>query len=163
MKVLAIIQGCPIYLHDDGHVSFFADADIDCDGVDANGNPNNIYNDPYYQPDTTLKHNGKSLNALTEAYIVVPPAIVRLVGPVVMGCQARVHYRQTSELAYAVVGDIGPSKKVGEISVRCAQKVKMPSNPNSGGEDNMEMVLYELWPGKAAVVDGIQYQLQPTS
>lgn len=35
MKTLAVIEGCPILLQDDGRVTFTADADIDADG--ANG------------------------------------------------------------------------------------------------------------------------------
>lgn len=158
MKVLATIQGVEIIEHDDGHVSFLADADIDCDG--SGGNPDH---DPYFQPDTTLHHrDGTALNAYTESFIVVPPAIVKGVPGIVMGCKARVYYRQTGDITDAVVGDLGPTKKVGELSVHCARKVNMPSNPNVGGDDDFRMTLYELWPGVPALVDGIQYPLQPS-
>lgn len=162
MKLIATIAGRDVWLHDDAHMSWLSHARIDCDGVDSNGQPNNIYHDPYYQPATTLKNNGKSLNALTESYIVVPPAIVRGVGPVVMGCRARVHYRQTGKITDAVVGDGGPTSKIGELSVHCAENVGMPHNPNTGGDDNVDMVLYEIWPGVPALVDGVVYSLQPS-
>lgn len=158
MKLLATIQNCPIWEADDGRVFFTADADIDCDG--SGGNPDH---DPYFQPHTTLKHaDGTDLNAYTESFIVVPPAIVKGVRGIVMGCQARVHYLRTGEIKPAVVGDSGPSAKVGELSVHCAQTVKMPSNPNYGGDSDFRMVVYELWPGTHAVVDGVTYPLQPS-
>lgn len=157
-KVLAVIQGIEILLHPDGHISFLADADIDCDG--SGGNPDH---DPYFQPDTTLHHaDGTALNAYTERFIVVPPAIVKGVPGIVMGCQAQVHYRASGSDCSAVVGDLGPSKKIGELSVACARKLHMPSNPNVGGEDDMRLVLYSLWPGVPAIVDDFTYRLQPS-
>ncbi len=63
MRTIAVIQGIPIYEGSDGRCWMTADADIDADGVDANGQPNNVYNDPYYQPDTSLHNNGQALNA----------------------------------------------------------------------------------------------------
>jgi len=162
MKIIATIEGRDVILLEDGHLSWLAKAAIDSDGVDAAGQPNNIYHDPYYQPETSLRHNGQSLNALSESYIVVPPAVIKGVLPVVLGCQARVHNRVTGKITEAVVGDIGPHAKIGEISIHCAEEVGMPSNPNNGGEDNPDMVLYEIWPGTPAVVNGVQYSLQPS-
>ncbi len=137
-----------------------ADADIDADGVDYSGSPNNIYHDPDYQPDTKLHNNGQALNALDERYIVLPPAAINGVVPVVMGCQARVHYLKTGKIVDAVVGDLGPKTKVGELSVKCAQDLAMPFDPNNGGEDSFDFVLYEWWPGVPALVDGVHYHLQ---
>src|SRR6185312_13139905 len=161
VRILCSIEGRDVWLHDDGHLSWLAKAAIDSDGCNPNGTPNNVYGDPYYQPATSLKHSdGTYLNALTESYIVVPPAVINGVGPIVLGCQARVHYRNTSELTYAVVGDVGPHQKLGELSIRCAQRLKIPFDPNNGGEDNPDMVLFEIWPGKPAVVDNVTYPLQ---
>lgn len=147
-------------LHPDGRISFLADADIDCDGVGADGKPNNIDHDPYYQPDTSLHHNGQALDAYTVPYIVVPPAIIQAVKGVVLGCQARLTYRETGQSAMCVVGDIGPRLKIGECSVKAARVVGMPSNPNTGGCDDPRLCLYELWPGKAGLAAGVQYKLQ---
>ena len=162
MRTIATIQGCPIYEGADGRCWMTADADIDCDGVDDAGSPNNIYKDPYYQPDTSLHNNGQALNALTERYIVRPPAAIKGVSDIVIGCQARVHYLKTGLIKEGVVGDQGPQAKVGELSVAMADAIGMPSNPNTGGEENFGMVVYEWWPGKAAVVDGKSYKLQPS-
>lgn len=155
MKVIGTIQGCEILLHHDGHISFIADADIDCDGL--GGNP---AGDPFFQADTSLHNNGKALTAETEAYIVVPPLILEAVPGIILGCQARIHYRETGKWSPAVVGDIGPRVKIGELSVKAANNVGMASNPNTGGENDMRMVIYELWPGCPAEVEGVKYNLQ---
>ena len=155
MKIIATLQGCEILLHNDGHISFLADCDIDCDG--SGGNPEG---DPYFQPDTTLHHEGKALDAYKVPFIVVPPAIVYGVPQLVMGCQARLHYRETGQSVMCVVGDLGPRLKVGEASVRAARRVGMPSSPITGGCGDFRLCLFELWPGKAALAEGIQYNLQ---
>lgn len=158
MKILTTIQNTPVYLHNDGHLSWLSACMIDNDG--SGGNPEH---DPDHQGETTLKHkDGTSLNAQTESFIVVPGGLARMVGPIVMGCQARVHYRQTGDITDAVVGDVGPRTKIGEASVKCAKMLGMPSSPLTGGEDQRDMVLFEIWPGKAAVVNGILYPLQPS-
>lgn len=158
MKTIATIQGVPVYQHEDGHLSWLSKCAIDNDG--SGGNPEH---DPAHQDETTLKHrNGTSLNAQTESFIVVPPAIVRGVSGIVMGCKARVHYRKTGDICDAVVGDLGPSDKIGEASVKCAKMLGMNPSPISGGEDGMDQVLFECWPGIPAVVDGVLYPLQPS-
>jgi hypothetical protein len=40
-----------------------------------------------------------------------------------------------------------------------AKALKIPSSPRHGGMDKPR-INYELWPGEAAVVDGIVYPLQ---
>lgn len=154
MRLLATIQDCPIVENEDGTVTYLAKAAIDADG--AGGNP---FHDKYFQPQTSLRHeDGTSLNALTERYVVVPPAIIRGVKPVVLGCQARVRYRGTS--VTAVVADIGPAAKLGEISVALAKALGIPDSPVSGGVEE-HVVYYVLSPGVAACVDGRRYKLQP--
>ncbi len=152
---VANIQVCDI-IEENFRVSFIADADIDCDG--ANDNPDH---DPYWQGETSLKHNGESIDSYAVPGIVVPPAVLKGVKGIVLGCKARVTYRKTGLVADAVVYDIGPTKKIGELSVECAKRVGMPHNPNTGGEDSMDEVCYELWPGVPAIVDGVRYELQP--
>lgn len=157
MKTLATIQGCEALLHGDGHCSMLADADIDCDG--SGGNPDN---DPYFQPGTTYHYQGKALNAYKVPFIVLPPSLIKGVAPVVLGCKARVLYRETGLIAYGIVGDVGPRTKVGELSVQMARRIGMPSNPNTGGTDDFRLCLYEWWPGQTVSIDGITYPLQPS-
>ena len=159
MKTIATIQGCAIFAHvhktGNIHCSMLADGDIDCDG--SGGNPDH---DPYFQPDTSLHHDGKPLNAYKVPFIVLPPAALSGVGPQVLGCSCKVYDRETDLWVDGVVGDIGPRFKVGEISVEMARRLGMPNNPNTGGTSDFNRLLYVWYPGVPAVVDGITYKLQ---
>jgi hypothetical protein len=102
-----------------------------------------------------LHVNGKPLNADVDRYIVVPLQVPRMVGPVVLGCRAVVTYQGKS--VEAVVGDLGPRTRLGEMSIACAEALGIDSNPNTGGVDT-PTVHYALWPGVAAQ----GYVLQPS-
>jgi hypothetical protein len=150
-----------VILHDDGSVSWFGDMDIDCDG--SGGNP---HHDRFFQPDTTLHHDGKALNAEVVPFIVVPPEIIRAVPGIVMGCSAFCKYNNKS--VPCIVGDQGPFFKLGEASPELARRLGINDNPNTGGLevtqrqiDRGEAVLYTIWPGFAGDVDGVRYELQP--
>lgn len=134
--------------------SCFMTADYDVD-VDGSGSS---HGDPYFQPDTSLHQNGKPLNSDQECYIVLPPDCIRKVQGIVLGCQAWVTYN--GRKFPAVVGDVGPTRKVGEGSYRLAQLLHIPPSPINGGVDGAK-VLYEWWPGTPAVVDETTYSLQP--
>lgn len=155
MRLIVTIQNCHIFEHKSKECSLLADADIDCDG--SGGNPDG---DPYFQPDTSLHHNGKPLNAYEVPFIVLPPAALTGVGPMVLGCECWVLNRETGLWAVGVVGDIGPRTKVGELSVAMARAIGLPSNPNTGGTSNFEQILYRWKPGVPAVVNGVTYKLQ---
>lgn len=129
-----------------------ADLDVDVDGIGDD------HGDPYFQPDTTLHRNGNPLNSDEEFFIVLPPDCIKRVKGIVLGCQAKVWYRDKSHTA--VVGDVGPTRKVGEGSYALAQFLGMNPSPINGGEDYAK-VDYEWFPGVAAVVNGVQYSLQP--
>jgi hypothetical protein len=144
-----------VILHDDGHLSFVGDCDIDCDG--SGGNP---HHDPYFQPDTALRHESVALNAEEVPFIVVPPEIINAVQGVVLGCKASIGYKGRE--CPCVVGDIGPRNKLGEASPAAAEAVGIDGNPNTGGID-LPRVTFELWPGLAAEVNGVTYKLQPSS
>lgn len=59
-----------------------------------------------------------------------------------------------------VVGDVGPRSKLGEASPAAAEAVGINGDPNTGGIDTPR-VLFEIWPGVPAQVNGVIYQLQP--
>lgn len=143
-----------IWLNDDGRIFFVADADIDSDG---GSNPDH---DPYWQADTTLHHNGKPIDAETVPGVVVPGWIPRSVGPIVMGCRARITNLRTMQSCDAVVHDLGPKTKDGELTPEAARRVGINPNSVTGGEER-PVVLYECWPGVPAFVDGVTYSLQP--
>jgi hypothetical protein len=154
MKLIANIEGEDVLLHEDGRITFKAKAAIDADGTGPH------HGDPTSQSDTSLHLNGKPLNADEDIYIVVPPAILKGVVSIVLGCQALVHNLKNGTSTTAVVGDIGPKKKIGEISVACAIALGINSSPTKGGEDG-HVIEYIIYPGQAAVVNGKQYKLQP--
>lgn len=143
-------------LHEYGRHFFIADLDVDCDG--PNGNPDN---DPYWQSGTTLQHNGKSIDSYKVKGIVLPPGVIKVAKGIVLGCKARLTNLKTGAFADAVVYDVGPSRKLGEGSVAAVKAIGINSNPNTGGEDSYDAVLYEFFPDVPAVVDGVTYKLQP--
>lgn len=91
-------------------------------------------------------------------YIVVSPLIRNAAKGVVLGCKARVHCNGKS--VDAVVADIGPRKKIGELSIAAAAAVGIPPSARAGGEER-QVVEYEFWPGVPAVVNGVTYPLIP--
>lgn len=157
MRVIAVFpgkDGGTIREFDNGTVTFTSDADIDTDGSGP------LHGDPYAQPDTTLHWGGMALNADVDKYIVVPPIIITSVKGIVMGCKAHVLNLENGKETFAVVGDRGPRKKLGEISVACAKAIGIPWSPISGGTDD-HIIKYTIWPGVPAEVDGKKYNLQP--
>lgn len=155
MRTIAIIEKVLIAERSDGVVHYIANAAIDCDGSD------NRHNDPCWQADTSLHHNGKPIDAESVPYVVVPPAIIAGVKPVVLGSLALVTNTKTGKSTKAVVADVGPRRKIGELSCECARRIGLNGNPNYGGTDE-DIIRYEIHAGTPAVIDGITYQLKPS-
>jgi hypothetical protein len=153
MKTLLTIGSVPIYEDEHGRVHFVSDLDV-C--VDGSGDD---HGDPYFQSQTAYWNNGKFLNADKDKYVVVPPQIRSGVAGVVMGCQARVSNTKTGVVSDGVVGEIGPKDKTGECAICLAQVLNPEVTANCG--DSNRIYKYEIWPGKAAVVDGKKYALEP--
>lgn len=151
--ILAVIEKEPITLADNGRIYYHAKAAVDTDGTGDH------HGDPCAQSQTSLRHEGKSLNADVDIYIVVPPTILKGVSPIVLGCQAKVTNETNGKSVDAVVGDVGPHLKIGEISRACAVALGINPSPVSGGMDEHHCY-YEIFPGVAAVVNGKQYELQ---
>lgn len=145
--IIVNIEGQDI--HWDGtYVTFQGRGRIDDDGTGDD------HNDSDHQNETSLKPN---LNADEDRYIVVPPQIIKGVPPIVLGSQAWVSY-QGQETA-AVVGDVGPRHRLGEISIALAQALGINSNANTGGIDTPDLI-FKIQPGRAAFVDSKVYHLQ---
>jgi hypothetical protein len=153
MRTIATIEGENIVEHNDGSVTFTAKAAIDSDGVGPHHGDRTAQDETTYKPD---------LNADEDAYIVVPPAIRDGVKGVVMGCLASVTNTRNGRHSAAVVGDIGPHRKLGEISCRCASNIGLNPSPVSGGVDE-HLINYVLFPDVPAIVDGKTYKLQPAN
>lgn len=132
-------------------VFFVGDFDNDWDGSKR------WKEDPYGQSDTTLHYNGKPIDSWAVAGIVLPPECITVVSGVVLGCYAEVTYKGRTRPA--VVFDVGPHFKLGEGTPCLAVRLGIDPGHSSGGVDE-QAVTYRYWPGRAALVDGIQYQLQ---
>jgi hypothetical protein len=111
---------------------------------------------------TWYRHRDKAINdpsayvdSETVPYIVVPPLIIQKTVGVVRGCKARVTYAGKS--VDCVVADKGPPNKIGELSIAAARAIGIPESPRHGGRENSDVV-YELWPGVAA----LGFELQPS-
>jgi hypothetical protein len=153
MKTIAVIDNEQIREFDDGTVRFRAKAAVDTDGSGP------LHGDPCAQRDTSLHWQGRALNADKDRYIVVPPAIIQGVKGIVLGCQAYAKNIRNGHETEAVVGDIGPHKKLGEVSVATAAALGINPSPTSGGVDD-HIIEYTLKPGVPAVVNGKRYTLQ---
>lgn len=153
MKTLGTIQGSVIQVRADGVIDYVAKAAIDSDGSD------NRHHDPCWQPETSLKLNGKSIDAESVAYVVVPPLILLGVPGIILGCACRVTNTETGKTTLAVVADQGPARKLGELSCQCAREIGLDGNPNHGGTD-AKIIRYEIHPDEPALVNGVRYELQ---
>jgi hypothetical protein len=57
-----------------------------------------------------------------------------------------VYNTKTGDNCYAVFGDVGPSAKIGEGSIRLAEALKIDSAPKNGGTES-KVIVYLAFPG----------------
>lgn len=160
MRRLATIEDIDVVELVNGCVRFIGDVDVDIDGADAEGKPYDARGDKYYQPRTSLLYKGRSLDAREVPYVVVPLQLPKLVKGVVLGCRAVVEDMLSDFKAVGVVGDLGPTFKTGEVSVRMAQVLGLNDSPVNGGCEQKRF-RYTIYPGVPAFCGGVQYDLQP--
>lgn len=148
----------------DGKVVFTTSWGSDIAVADAQGNP--LVIDGIVVSKTAYRFKGVDyrrpeayVDSETVAYCVVPPAIIKGVRGIVLGCKARLNYSGKS--VDAVVADVGPRTKIGELSIAAARALGIPSSPKSGGVDTAS-IHYEIFPGVPAVVNGVTYELLPS-
>ena len=114
----------------------------------------------YEWPQFPKDNPRRYVNAETVPFIVVEGFIRRRAKGIVLGCKARVTDTRTGRSVDAVVADMGPLLKIGELSVSAAVALGIPSSPRTGGI-SQHVIAYELWPGVPAVVNGVTYRLLP--
>ena len=105
----------------------------------------------------------KYVDSATVPFIAVPPVIIFGVAGIVLGCRCVVTNSRTGQSVEAVVADVGPPKHLGEISVACAKAIGVPigtTHPASSGGAPSPTIHYQLFPGTAAVVNGVTYPFQ---
>ncbi|MCH5670491.1 glycoside hydrolase family 75 protein [Streptomyces gilvus] len=119
-----------------GAVFWKADMDIDCDGQRTTNC--NEDRDPWYQDDTAFhQSNGKPLKAESLPYIVVPStsSIWKYTSYGIKGGGV-VAVIYDNKVEYAVVGDTGPTKIIGEASYATAKALGIDPDPATGGADS---------------------------
>ncbi len=140
-----ILNGKPSYF-------WFGDADNDVDGSP-------YWNeDPDGQTQTSLQLNGKAVNGDRFPFIVVPPQVINCTPEIVLGCVGLMEYQDKS--VACVVADSGPRSKIGEASPAALRALGLPAPHNGNGGLDKQEILYRIWPGVAAKIDGVQFTLQ---
>lgn len=131
-------------------VHWTADFDIDCDGQRTSQCNENT--DPYFQPNTSWNQSdGRPLNSAGLPFIVVPLSSTiwnHQTAGITGGTIAAVVYQD--KVAYAVIGDQGPTGIIGEGSYKLAQQLGINPNPSTGGVSGA-VVTYVLFPGVKSV------------
>jgi hypothetical protein len=125
------------------------------DGTPTSDGNGNLYSQTTYawkgRPITT-----RFVDATAIPYAVVNPIVRKKAFGVVIGCRARITFQNKS--IDAVVADVSGSHDIGELSIEAAKQLGIPDSPRHGGAP--EGVLFEFWPGSAAVLQGAIYELQ---
>lgn len=112
----------------------------------------------YENRDYAKKNPKRYLDSESVPYVVISPLIRNATKGVVLGCKAEITYKGKS--ANCIVGDIGPTHKIGEISIAAAKAVGIDSDARRGGEES-QTVMYRLWPDIPAEINGVKYNLIP--
>ncbi|MGN5636707.1 glycoside hydrolase family 75 protein [Streptomyces sp. AC154] len=127
-----------------GAVFWKADMDIDCDGQVTTAC--NEDTDPWFQDDTAFHTSGdKPLSAEKLPYVVVPSSSsiwnYSSAGIKGGGVVAVIY---DGKVEYAVVGDTGPDKIIGEASYATAKALGIDPDPETGGaESGVTYILFK--------------------
>jgi len=110
---------------------------------------------------TTYGWKGRAIttrfvDATAVPYAVVNPIVRKKAVGIVIGCRARITYKKKS--IDAVVADVSGPGDIGELSIAAAKQLGVPDSPRKGGVT--KGVLFEFWPGSAALLQGEIYELQ---
>lgn len=118
---------------------------IDCDGQP--GSFCNKTEDPYFQPNTSwTQSDGRALKAEVLPFVVVPlpsPIWNFKTAGIMGGDLVVMAYRD--KYVFGIVGDQGPSQRIGEASYAAAKALGINPNPRSGGVGSG--VTYVVFPG----------------
>ncbi|MFF3258092.1 glycoside hydrolase family 75 protein [Streptomyces sp. NPDC002932] len=127
-----------------GAVFWKADMDIDCDGQVTTAC--NEDTDPWFQDDTAFHTSGdKPLSAEKLPYVVVPSSSsIWNYGSAGIKGGGVVAVIYDGKVEYAVVGDTGPDKIIGEASYATAKALGIDPDPETGGaESGVTYILFK--------------------
>lgn len=129
----------------DGAIVWESGMSIDCDGQP--GSACNINTDPYFQSSTSWSQSdGKALKAEELPFVVIPLSSPRWNyrdSGIKGGDLVVMAYKD--KYVFGVVGDLGPSDRIGEGSYAAASALGINPNPRSGGVGSG--VTYVVFPG----------------
>ncbi|MDX3802532.1 glycoside hydrolase family 75 protein [Streptomyces sp. AK04-3B] len=119
-----------------GAVFWKADMDVDCDGQRTS--KCSEATDPWYQDDTAFhQSDGRPLRADALPYVVVPSSSsLWNYGSAGIKGGGVVAVIYQNKVEYAVVGDTGPTKIIGEASYATAKALGINPDPENGGADS---------------------------
>ncbi|WP_326768898.1 glycoside hydrolase family 75 protein [Streptomyces sp. NBC_01591] len=127
-----------------GAVFWKADMDIDCDGEITTAC--NEDTDPWFQNGTAFETSaGKPLNAEKLPYVVVPSvSSIWNFGDAGIKGGGVVAVIYNNKVEYAVVGDTGPNRIIGEASYATAEALGIDPDPETGGaESGVTYILFK--------------------
>ncbi|MFF6994827.1 glycoside hydrolase family 75 protein [Streptomyces sp. NPDC008313] len=127
-----------------GAVFWKADMDIDCDGQVTDRC--NEGTDPWFQDDTAFhQSDGRPLRADTLPYVVVPsPSGIWDYADAGIEGGGVVAVIYGGKVEYAVVGDTGPDRIIGEASYATARALGIDPDPETGGaESGVTYILFK--------------------
>lgn len=124
----------------------------------ADGLPENTYDDPDWQKETSFTDSGgKFINPEDTPYFVLPKTITThpksspfAQAGIKPGDYVRLTNPQNGKSIFAIYGENGPDAKLGELSIRAARDLGIPSSPTGGGYQDMTDKRYlqvEIFPG----------------
>lgn len=99
----------------------------------------------YHRPGKSLADPRCYLNSEEIPFVVIENYIRRRARGIVLGCKAMVTNTLNNKSTVAIVGDMGPLAKIGEISIACAKAIGVNPDPKRGGTSD-NVIFYELWP-----------------
>lgn len=112
----------------------------------------------YQWPEFNRTDPRRYLDAEKIRFIVIEDYIRRRAKGVVLGCRARVTNIRNEKVSEGMTGDMGPLKKIGELTPPMAEDLGLNSSARSGGTDD-QILKYEIFPDVPAVLDGVTYPL----
>jgi len=92
-------------------------------------------------------------------HVTLPPKVINAVAPIVKGCRCVLFNRKTGLECVAVLADVGPNDKIGEISIAAAKALGLNPDPKKGGTSE-HIIDYHIFPGIPAEVNGEKFELQ---
>ncbi len=99
------------------------------------------------------------IDSETVPHVTLPPKVIQAVPPTFLGCRCLLFNTENGMECEAVLADVGPNNKIGEISIAAAKALGLKSDPKNGGTGK-HIIQYQIFPGVPATVNGETYKLQ---